>query len=635
MCGINGLFNTNRVVLKCRLADQVKQMNSAIPHRGPDDEGVWESPDHAIALGHQRLSILDLSSQGHQPMLSDDQRYTISFNGEIYNFPQLKQQYLSEEQFHSNTDTEVILKLYRKFGKKVPSMLNGMFAFAVWDHDKKELFLTRDRSGKKPLYYTHQNGVFAFSSEIKALLSLDMIGTGLDHEAFYHFLTFSKVPAPFTCFEQIEKFEPASYMLINASGIQEYETFWKPEYENLESGSFDQLKERIFDNLKGAVNNRMLSDVPLGAFLSGGVDSSAVVALMREKSSESIDTFSIGFEDQPRYDELKHASHVSELFGTQHHEKIVNKNDLLSFISTIVDIFDEPLSDTTCIPIYFLSEMAKAEGIKVVLTGDGADEIFAGYRNFVKYDGYVKHARKFNRLPTPIKKLGAGAYGIFNASSPAYDILNRLSKDQEMIWVGANGFKEVTKRKLLGKAFDRPGRNYDSYEVVKKFKRDFDQINAPRSLNHIDWMCYMGYRFAVTDQYLFRADRLGMKHSIEIRSPFLDYHLISLALSIPSNQKIKEGEPKYILKKALEPILSKEILYRKKQGFNVPLREWASDTLTDFIETHLDSFCNDTGLFDKGTVRTQLKKLNAGQKNYTNNIWTVFFVMNWFNKWFR
>ena len=635
MCGINGFFNIHGVQLKASPKAQVQRMNEAIPYRGPDDSGLWESPNGDTALGHLRLSILDLSQQGHQPMHSADGRYSISFNGEIYNFPQLRKQYLSDVNFHSNTDTEVILQLFIRFGKKVPAMLNGMFAFAIWDDHKKELFLSRDRSGKKPLYYTYQNGVFAFSSEIKALLQLDLVKTELDHEAFYHFLTFSKVPAPFTCFEKIEKFEPASYMTVNGSGIQEYAPFWQPEYSTLESSSTAQLTEMVLEKLQNAVYDRMLSDVPLGAFLSGGVDSSAVVALMRQKNQESLDTFSIGFEGQPQYDELQYAGHVSQLFNTKHHERIINKNHLLSFISTIVDIFDEPLSDTTCIPIYFLSEMAREQGIKVVLTGDGADEIFAGYRNFMKYDGYVKHARKFKALPKPLQKMGAGTFGLLKPSSPAYDILNRLAKDQEMIWVGANGFKEVTKRKLLGKAFDQPDRHFNSYKVVERFQKDFDKIEAGRSLNHVDWMCYMGYRFAVTDQYLFRADRLGMKHSIEIRSPFLDYQLINFALSLKPELKIKNREPKHLLKKALEPVLSNDILYRKKQGFNVPLREWASDTLTGFIEENIDRFAQDTGLFDKATVRSQLKKLNAGQKNYTNNIWTVFFVINWFNKWFR
>jgi asparagine synthase (glutamine-hydrolysing) len=633
MCGINGLFNTGGVAMAQSLTDQVGQMNAAIRHRGPDDHGVWESPDHSLALGHQRLSILDLSSQGHQPMISEDGRFTITFNGEIYNFHQLKKQYLSEERFHSQTDTEVVLKLYARFGKRVPSMLNGMFAFAIWDSHKQELFLTRDRSGKKPLYITHQNGIFAFSSEIKALLTLNQVDQALDHEAFYHFLTFSKVPAPFTCFEKIEKVEPASYLLVNASGIIANECFWRPAYDDLSHLTYDDLKNQVLNGLDSAVKDRMLSDVPLGAFLSGGVDSSAIVALMSQQSDETIDTFSIGFDGQPQYDELRHASHVSKLFGTRHHEKIVNKHDLLSFISTIVDIFDEPLSDTTSIPIYFLSEMARKKGIKVVLTGDGADEIFAGYRNFMKYDGYVKYGRRFNALPGAVKRFSAGVFGKIKPSSPAYDILNRLAHNQEMIWVGANGFKEVTKRQLLGKAFDH--KSYDSYDVVKKFRNDFDQIKTKRQLNHVDWMCYMGYRFAVTDQYLFRADRLGMKHSIEIRSPFLDYPLINLALSLSPDHKIRDREPKYILKKALEPVLSADILYRKKQGFNVPVREWATDVLTDSIDQQIRSFCTDTDLFDEKTVRDQLKKLNQGDKNYTNNIWTVFFVMNWFNKWFR
>lgn len=609
------------------------RMNKILHHRGPDAEGKWLHPSEKVCFGQTRLSIIDLSESGNQPM-TDARGNCITFNGEIYNFKRLKTAHLSGETFLSTSDTEVILKMYQKYGTDMLQYLEGMFAFALWDEEKQQVFVARDRSGKKPFYHIQQGGKFYFASELKALLEIGGIAPKLDEKALYHFLTFNVLPSPLTMFQGIEKLDAGESLVVHLNGNITSEHYWSVEYENLASRSEKELSDMVYSALENSVKDRLVSDVPVGAFLSGGVDSSAVVALMRKFNKEEIKTYSIGFEDQPGYDELRYAKGISQTYGTTHFEKTVTKQDLIDFLPKVVEVFDEPLSDTTAIPIYFLSQLARENNTKVVMTGDGADEIFAGYRNFMAYD---KRYPKYNALlktPKVFRKMLANTYGLVDKSSPVYEILNRAEKSQELAWIGARGFKESTKNQILSEDFRHRSSQYNSYEVVERFQREFDEKKRGiGNLNHLDWMCYMGYRFADADRYLFRADRLGMAHSIETRSPFMDYHLVNLALSIPSAFKIKNGEPKYILKKALERLLSEDVLYRKKQGFNVPIREWAGEILTDYVSDHAETFAQQNGLFNASEILRQAKGLRDGNANYTNNVWTIYFLMSWMNHW--
>lgn len=631
MCGINGIVSLDGRTIESGLT-QVGRMNKRLHHRGPDAEGTWQHPSKKVCFGQTRLSIIDLSESGNQPM-TDEGGNCITFNGEIYNFKRLKTQHLPNERFQSSSDTEVILKMYRKYGVEMLRYLEGMFAFALWDEEKQQVFIARDRSGKKPFYHAQHNGKFYFASEVKALLEIDGIAPKLDERAFYDFLTFNVLPSPMTMFKGIQKLDAGESLILDLSGRIKSEHYWSVQYQNLTSQSEKELSDMVYAALEESVKDRLVSDVPVGAFLSGGVDSSAVVALMRKFNNEEIKTYSIGFEGQPGYDELKYAKGISEIYGTTHFEKTVTKKDLIEFLPKVVEVFDEPLSDTTAIPIYFLSQLARENNTKVVMTGDGADEIFAGYRNFMAYD---KRYPKYNALlktPRLFRKAVAASYGIIDKSSPVYEILNRAEKGQELAWIGASGFKESTKDQILSEDFKSRSSQYNSYEVVERFQQEFAEKNRGNALDHIDWMCYMGYRFADADRYLFRADRLGMAHSIETRSPFMDYHLVNLALSIPSRFKIKNGEPKYILKKALERLLSEDVLYRKKQGFNVPIREWASEILTDYVSDSAHSFSQRNGLFNAHEILRQAKALRDGNANYTNNVWTIYFLMSWMNHW--
>jgi asparagine synthase (glutamine-hydrolysing) len=631
MCGVNGFFNISEVSIgdgNRHIAD----MNACIHHRGPDDEGSWNDSEK-IFLGHQRLSIIDLSASGHQPMKSSNGN-VIVYNGEIYNYKEIKERFFKNYAFHSSGDTEVLLLLYEKFGEDFLQYLNGMFAFAIWNPQKQELFLARDRAGKKPLYYSLQNGVFTFSSEIKSFFKLPWIKKELDERALYHFLTYNLLPPPSTMFRDIFKFHPAHKMIVGKDGIKNYAPYWEVSYSDLSHASEEELEERIYTGLQKAVDYRMVSDVPVGAFLSGGVDSSAIVAMMNRKANGQVKTFSIGFKGQPEYNELKFAEKISKQFGTEHTERIVSSEDILNFLPTVVDIFDEPLADATCIPIYFISQLASSNATKVVLTGDGSDELFAGYRNWLPYIHYYPKYNSYLKLPKPLRTIVSAVYEKFDSTSPVYEILFRAARDQEFFWGGAKSFKESTKRNFLSKEFSERVKNINSHDVILEYKSMYKKIKKGRNdFSEIDWMCYIGYKFMIPNYYMYRADHLGMANSIEIRSPFLDHEFTNLALSIPGNLKVKNGEPKYILKKSLERILSPEILYRKKRGFNVPLKEWAGDSMLNYIDGNLKSFCSNHEQFNYEGLKLLVASFRKGNQNSTNKLWSIYFLMNWFNRW--
>ncbi|MFZ7145789.1 MAG: asparagine synthase (glutamine-hydrolyzing) [Bacteroidota bacterium] len=632
MCGINGIISFGSGIENGK--ELVAGMNNAISHRGPDDHGYWSDDERKIHFGHLRLSIIDLSPAGHQPMIAANGNVII-FNGEIYNYKELKIKYFSDYQFKGDSDTEVLLALYDKFGENCLNYLNGMFAFAIWDFSKKQLFIARDRVGKKPFYYSMQDGKFSFSSEIKGLLRLPWMKRKLDENAMYHFLTFNLLAPPQTMFDGIDKLEPGCKLTIDSKGVISKKEYWEVNYSaETEKLSEEESQIKVEKALERAIELRMVADVPVGAFLSGGVDSSAVVAYMSKLTSKPVNTFSIGFEGQQEYDERFYANKVSKLFKTNHSDIVVTSDDIESFLPEVVNIFDEPMADATCIPIYFLSQKARESGSIVVLTGDGSDELFAGYRNWKKFIQLFPWYNQYSKLPDFVKQGVLKGAGIF-ASDSAYEILSRSARGQDMFWGGAKSFKESTKTKFLSEEYlERLGVN-DSYSVIQRYKERFEMIKAHsnRKFEYADWMCYLGVKFMVPNYYLYRMDHLGMANSIEIRSPFLDYEFVNTALSISSKYKLSNEEPKYILKKALEKVLPQEILYRKKMGFCVPLKEWAGDLMIDYIEKNLRSFCNDHPQFKYDELNSLLKQLKAGDESTVNRLWTLYFLIAWFKKW--
>jgi len=631
MCGINGLFSTGKA-LPDNTAELIRKMNQALTHRGPDDEGCFVDADAGIALGHRRLSIIDLSANGHQPM-KDDRQNMMVFNGEIYNYKELKKSQ-PDQRFATDSDTEVLMRLYAEHGHRALDSLNGMFAFGFFNRKNGELQLARDRAGKKPLYFINTNGIFAFSSEIRALLTLPWVKAELDNSALYNFLTFNQLEPPQTMFRNIEKLAPAECLTVSSTGIKERKLYWEVNYTDHSKYTESELSDQVFEELKKAVGYRMVADVPVGAFLSGGVDSSAVVALMRENNNGQVKTYSVGFEGQPDYDERIYAQQISKQFQTQHFEKIVGPADIANLLPKVAEIFDEPLADATCIPIYFISKLARENGTIVVQTGDGADELFAGYRGWKKYREWYPWFHRLSALPSFMLGPVAALAGSRNEESAKNEIIARAAHNQEFFWGGAKAFKEHTKQNFLKPEWLQKLDNPDSYAVIKKHRDQFAKLQQKNPwLNDTDWMCYLGFKFQIPSKYLHRMDRLGMANSIEIRTPFLDYNLINKALSIPSEYKTKNGEPKYILKKSLEKILPHEILYRKKMGFCVPLREWSGEIMLDYVEQHMHEFCINTGIFSESGLKKHVQEIRQGNTAYTNNLWTVYFLMAWFKKW--
>ena len=395
------------------------------------------------------------------------------------------------------------------------------------------------------------------------------------------------------------------------------------------------MHTQLLEELKASVKRRLLSDVEVGAFLSGGVDSSAIVALMRAFHEGPIKTYSIGFKDAPTYDELSSARYVANLFKTDHYETVLGPEDIREFLPKVVDIFDEPLADATSIPIYFLSKQASEHGAKVILTGDGADELFCGYRAWARYARLYPYYRMYNHVPPPIKKLVAGVYGSINQTAPGYEILQRAAHGQEFFWGGARGFKESTKRRFLSPPYRRKVQAMSSYAPMQSFKKEFDALyKSGRRKTDIDWMCFLGVKNIIPNFYMYRADRLGMSQSIELRVPFLDHNLVNYALSIPGHCKVSDKEPKYILKSALEKVLPRDVLYRKKKGFCVPLREWAGDIMLGYLDQNLASFCRSNGLFSEPALKAQLELAKKGNTNVTATLWNMYFLMTWMKRWF-
>jgi asparagine synthase (glutamine-hydrolysing) len=632
MCGINGIYNYQLLALsEPKLL--IEQMNRQIAHRGPDDEGCWSNKRDSLHFGHRRLSILDLSKAGHQPMQWNDSDDCLVYNGEIYNYQEL----IKKEGFtnlRSDTDTEVLLSLLQKHGKKALQQLNGMFAFAFWDSKTESLLIARDRAGQKPLYYTQQAGFFAFASELKSLLNLSWVKKELDEAAFYDFLTFNQMRPPQTMFKGIHKLAPAHFLEVKKNGEVEIKEYWQASNQ-VQKSSEIQSADKIYSLLQDSVRLRMRSDVPVGAFLSGGVDSSAVVGLMNQFTDQAVSTFSIGFKGQAAYDEQAYADKVAKLFNTNHYQKTVEPQDFKDLLPKMVDVFDEPLADTTCIPIYFLSQLAKEKGNKVILTGDGADELWGGYRNWQKYLKLQPYYEAYCKLPRVIKSSISNYYGNKKAGSPIHEMLQRAVYNQDFFWSSASGFKENSKRQFLSKSFLERNPKLDSYHSIIAMKESYQTWDQGRNIDFLHYLSYIGFKDVVPNQFLYRLDKLSMIHAVEGRTPFLDHRLIDLAFQTPSGLKTKNQEPKYILKKSLERLLPQEVLYRKKMGFCVPLAEWGSEIMLDDIDRNLKSFCNDFELFDYQALSKVINDVKSGNNLHLNRLWTLYFLMNWFKRWMR
>jgi asparagine synthase (glutamine-hydrolysing) len=632
VCGIAGFVDFN----KNTGLDTLKSMTDILHHRGPDDSGYsFESfSPFNIGLGHRRLSILDLTFHGHQPMVFD--KIEIVYNGEVYNFSEIRSELEAHGySFESHSDTEVILKSYHKWGLKAVDKFNGMFAIAIYDRNISKLFLIRDRSGIKPLYWYQKDSTLLFSSELKSMHQHPHFKKDIDIDAVALFLQLQYIPEPHTIFKSTYKLRAGHMLEVDlVSQKIEEKKYWdaidyynKPKFDISEEEAILET-ERL---LKSAFEYRMVSDVPVGIFLSGGYDSSVVTAILQHQRSEKLKTFTIGFHENG-FDEAPYAKQVASYLGTEHHEYYCTQKDALAIIPKLATIYDEPFADASAIPTTLVSQLAKEE-VSVSLSADGGDELFAGYDKYTRALNYYK---SFSRIPNLIKTPLAFAMGGVNPNAipflrDTFNFQTRFHKMQTML-KARNAvdimrdtafyftYKEVNK--LLNNKMNRVETNYDKSILLNDSNDDINRMLA------IDYKTYM------VDDVLTKVDRAAMSVSLEGREPFLDYRIIEFAAQLPSKYKYKNGTKKHILKEITHKYLPKEMMDRPKMGFGVPIYEWFKDELKEYFLIYLDEKrLEQEGIFNAKEVVRLRDRYLSGEKQGVDNLWSILMFEMWYEKW--
>ncbi len=617
MCGIAGIINLAGVTPP---KDLLTEMTNIIEHRGPDGSGDYFSG--GVAFGHRRLSIIDLAG-GHQPMITADDRVSITYNGEIYNFPELREELKSlGYHFSTSSDTEVILQAYHAWGPKSVKRIRGMFAYAIHDKAKNEVFIARDRLGIKPVFYAQlPNDNFVFGSELKSLVLHPDFNKTLRKESIEEYFALGYVPEPHTIYANVMKLEPGHTLLINLdSGKIENNQYWNIYFNDSYTGSFEDATRELDRRVEEAVRIRMRADVPLGAFLSGGVDSGAVVANMARNSEDPVNTCSIGF-DVKQFDEADYARTVAEQYQTNHQEKMVDPNDY-SLVDGLMDYYDEPYADSSALPTFRVCELARKR-VTVALSGDGGDEHLAGYR---RYKLHMFEEKMRGLFPVAIRK---PVFGLLGSVYPKADWAPRVFRakttfqglartDVESYFHGVSIFKPEMRAALFSDQMKSDLQDYNSLEVFNKHAEDAGTDDPLSLIQYLDIKTYL------PGDILTKVDRASMAYSLEVRVPLLDHELVGWIATLPSNYKLRGGEGKYIFKKSLEGQLPHDILYRPKMGFGVPLGSWFRNELKEKIkETVLSEKMLDSGYFDPAYLDRLIKDHQSGRRDYSAPLWTL------------
>jgi asparagine synthase (glutamine-hydrolysing) len=623
MCGIVGIVGHDSDSVDQAL---VSRMCAAIRHRGPDDDGFYFNGP--VGLGMRRLSIIDLAG-GQQPIHNQDKTAWIVFNGEIYNYRELRAQLEKlGHRFYTNSDTEAIIHAYDEYGADCPKHLRGMFAFAIWDEKRQELFLARDRVGKKPLLYAHVKGQLIFASEFSALLLHPDISRDVERDAIHYYLSFACVPAPMTAYRAIRKLEPGHILRWKAGEIK-IDCYWQLDFSRKIKVSEEEAGERAVEILREAVRVRLMSDVPLGAFLSGGIDSSAVTALMSEEMSQPVKTFSIGFEEQD-FSELHHARRVAEHIGADHHEFIV-RPDAMEVLPTLVEHYGEPYADSSAIPTYYVARETRKH-VTVALNGDGGDECFAGYRRYAA----MQLAEKYHKLPAILRRgLVEQAVALLPGSERDRNRAARIKRfvraaslprvERYLRWVSV--FYGDAKRDLYTEGFRAETEHLRAATFLEPW---FAKSNGSGVLDAsllADTMTYL------PNDLLVKVDIASMAVSLEARSPFLDHHVIEFAASLPEEYKLRGLTTKYLLKRVLKRLLPAENLERPKMGFGVPVGHWFRNEMNGFLrEVLLSEKAARRGLFKPEAVQNMVEQHTTGTRNYAYQLWSLLMLELWFQR---
>lgn len=620
MCGICGItyFDREKPVSE-RL---IQRMCDVIKHRGPDDEG-WHVAKGA-AVGMRRLSIIDLST-GHQPICNEDGSIWIVFNGEIYNHLEVRKELQARgHKFKTKTDTEAILHAYEEYGENCPKKLNGMFGFAVLDQKKQTLFLARDRLGIKPLYYYLDAGKFVFGSELKSILQVENVSREIDLQALDMFMTFEYIPSPYSIFKGIRKLPPGHSLTLRNGKIN-IQKYWELQFDEQERDEGD-VCEQLVELLQDAVKIRLMSDVPLGAFLSGGIDSSTIVALMSRVMDRPVKTFSIGFQEGS-YNETNYAQTIARKFNTEHKEFTIQPN-ALELTEKLIAYLDEPFGDFSIFPTYLVSKMAR-EFVTVVLSGDGGDELFGGY------DTYIAHqmANNYQRIPKFIRnRLIRPVVNSFPPTEKKKGLINRSKRFLEGMQLPEDlqhtrwmiFLQQMEKSRLYSSGMQGELNGASAYDFIRNYFR------TSRTPDEINRQLYVDIKSYLVDDILVKVDRMSMAVSLEARVPFLDHRVVEFAATLPGHLKLRGKKTKYVLKKAMGQLLPHDILHRGKEGFSIPIKNWLR---TDLKELMMDVLSPDRikneGLFNPDYVKTLVDEHLDGVENHSHRLWAMMVFGIW------
>jgi asparagine synthase (glutamine-hydrolysing) len=650
MCGITGFIST-KINSKIKIQEQIKRMTNKLGHRGPDFEDMWIDNNKNIAFGHRRLSILDLSSNGNQPMISSNKRYIIVFNGEIYNHLKIRKKLTNSNiNWKSNSDTETLLESISLLGLSAAlNLCVGMFAFGLWDSKKEILTLARDRFGEKPLYYGWIKNSFVFGSELKAIKEYDNFDNELSKPAIAQFLKLNYIPAPLSIYDEIFKLKPATFKQFkkNLDNITEInsEKYWQLDNiiqnskNNVIKNEIDSIKE-IKNSLNESVKLQMISDVPIGSFLSGGIDSSLITAIMQDQSSKPIKTFTVGFEEFG-FNESSYAKKISSFLNTTHNEIFLKSKDALDVIPNLGQIYDEPFADSSQIPTFLVSKFAKQE-VSVILSGDGADEIFGGYNRYTLTPVIWK---KISLLPYPIRKIIGK---IINRVPIQFwdifgDFLNLLIFNKNKINRFGDKVHKMSRRFETSANIDEFNQSFafewqDLNPILKDYNDQINFLDYKKELQRIDLildspserMMYLDIISYLTDDILCKVDRASMSNSLETRVPFLNHNLFELGWRLPENLKIKNNQGKWVLRQILKDYIPEGLFERPKSGFSIPLADWLRGPLRDWADALInEKRIEDGGYFYFKKIKKMWDEHLSGRYDWSSRLWSILIFQSW------
>jgi asparagine synthase (glutamine-hydrolysing) len=628
MCGICGFCFSDKKPVDLNI---LKKMTTTLQHRGPDDAGYFTGA--GIALGHRRLSIIDLDT-GKQPIHNEDKTVYVVFNGEIYNFPELKKELEKKgHRFYTRTDTEVLVHLYEEKEERCVESLAGMFAFAIWDEKRRKLLLARDRIGIKPLFYAYNGRALAFASEPKALLRLPWIEGRLDPQGLSHYLSYDFIPAPYCIYTDIRKVPPG-HQVVYQNGAFRCEKYWDLDFRDRFDGNLNEkeLGEFIWKEFCRSVKTHLISDVPLGVLLSGGIDSTSVLAALRYEGVDDVKTFSIGFDD-PSFDESRYFRRAASFFETEHHEEVLAPAKLIEIIPEVASIVDEPLADASIMPTYLLSRFTK-DYVKVALGGDGGDELFAGYPTYQAF----ALARYYERLPRGIQSLAEAAVKRLPVSYDSMSFDFRAKKfiggipyplvERHYTWMGTFSPKE--KEELLTPGIKRRLSDLSSFDVLHDYLQDKNFSSDLGKLLYLDTKLYL------QDGVLAKVDRASMAHGLEVRVPFLDHRFVEMVTGIPERLKLRGFTTKYIWKKAIKEHIPDEIARRGKRGFGIPIAKWLCEDLKELMSEMLsEARLKKQGIFKPAVVHKLISDHIAYRVDNRKKLWNLLIFQLWQDNYYR